>query len=783
MIDIKKLINIEKNKKNKKKKFVSTQDTLPFDTLYLDGIMELGNGLYSKSIQFTDINYQISKDDEKENIFLKYCEFLNSFDSSIKLQITINNSRINIDDFKKNIFFKGKSDKFDIYRYEFNNMLEGNLREGQNDIQKEMYLTFTVKASNQIDARKILTRVQNRIEDSFRRLNSKVISLKADDKTKILNKFFCDTQKEFTEYKSIKDCIAPDSFEFKHSHFKIGEKFARVLYLKTLPNFLTDHSFVELTEECNRMMLSINIEMVAQDEAVRYVKKQITGMEGNKIEYQKRASKSGYSTDILPSGLEDTLKHAQMLLDDIQNKNQKMFLVNVVWIHIADSLDELNKETENLKAIARKNLCTFSTLKYQQESGMNSTLPYGVNQLDIRRTLTTESLAILMPFNAQSLQEKRGIYYGISTLNKNMLIFDRNKSKNSSAFIIGTPGSGKSFAAKREMINVFLNTDDDILIIDPEQEYSRLVQSFGGEVINISAGSKNYINPLDMGRNYSDIEDPIALKSEFILSLCEFLVGGSGLTAKEKTIIDRCLKKTYVEYVQDFDNRKIPTLVDFHKTLESQNEHEAKDLALALEIYVKGSLSIFSHKTNININNRLVSFDIKDLGNQLKTLGMLVVLDFIWNRITKNREKGKRTWIYMDEIYLLFSNEYSIGFLFKLYKRARKWGGVPTGITQNIEDLLKSKEARSMLANSDFLLVFNQSPGDRQELGKLLQITDSQLSYITNSNEGEGLIINNGLIIPFLDRFPRESKLYKLMTTKVDELDSFKKGSGFDYEL
>jgi type IV secretory pathway VirB4 component len=472
------------------------------------------------------------------------------------------------------------------------------------------------------------------------------------------------------------------------------------------------------------------------------------------------------------------LEEAGELLDDLINKNQKMFFVSVVIVHFADSLELLKRDTNTLNNIARKYVCSLGILNYQQEEALKSVLPLGKNYLKISRTLTTESTAILLPFNIQELIQEQGMYYGKNAISKNLLIFNRLALKNPNGFILGTPGSGKSFTAKREMINVLLNTNDDVIIIDPEREYTKLAKNLGGEVIEISAGSGNYLNPLDMTENYSDNENPLCLKSEFIMSLCACLLGGSTatITAAEKTIIDRSLKKTYEKYFNSGFNKKyIPTLNDFQNVLESQNERAAKDLAVALELYTRGSLSVFSNKTNVNVDNRFVIYDTKDLGKQLKTMGLLIVLDNIWNRITENRQKGKRTWIYIDEIYLLFTTDYSANFLFELYKRARKWGGIPTGITQNVEDLLGNDLAKSMLANSDFLMMMNQAPTDRIHLANLLNISEAQLTYITNSNEGEGLLFSGNAIIPFEDKFPKNTELYRIMTTKVDEIAEYKK--------
>jgi type IV secretory pathway VirB4 component len=672
------------------------------------------------------------------------------------------------------------NDPFDKYRFEYNNMINSQLKKGRNDITKEKYITYTIKSDNLKDARSIFSSFDEKIITNFKRMGSSARVLTGTERAKTLhdilnlereNLFNCNI-KQINKYGHItKDVLVPDSLKFKFNYFCIGDKFAKIIFLRDFPSYLNDCFIADITDFSFNMLLTINIKSVLPDKAIKLVKKQITGMEANKLEYQKRASKSGYSQDIVPYELKHSLNQAEDLLNELLNKNQKMFLTNLLIMITADTKDELNKKTDSILSCARKFLCYMGTLNYQQEDALKSILPIGTNKLKVQRTLTTDSTAVLIPFTSQNIFQKNGMYYGLNSISKNMVIFNRKSLKNSNGFILGTPGSGKSFAAKREMINVLLNTNDDVIILDPESEYENLVKNFNGEIIKLSANTNNYINPLDLNQNYSDDEDPISIKSEFILSLCEILLNSkNGLTSKEKTIIDRCLKKTYTRYLQNFDKSTTPTLLDFHEILESQPETEATDISLSLEIYTKGSLSIFSKKSNVNYNNRFVSYNIKDLGNQLKTIGMLIVLDNIWNRITQNRQIGKRTWLYMDEAHLLFKNDYSANFIHELYKRARKWGCIPTSITQNVSEILQSNQAKTMTSNSDFLLIFNQSASDREELSKLLKISDTQISYVTNSQAGQGLLYTGEFTIPFFDNFPKHLNLYNMMTTKPDEI-------------
>ena len=773
------------NEKAKKVIPKTAQQTIPYLRAYDDGIIETENGRFSKTIKFHDINYQIARHDDKEDIFVKYCDLLNFFNSTIDVQITVLNKSVNQEVLEDKILIKKRGDSFDEYRQEYNEMLKRQIGIGRNDIQKEKYITLTVTANGIDEAKSIFGRLENETLGLIRRLGSYGEVLTIEKRLEVLHdvyrnghegEFFYKPQENRKRGLATKDLIAPDSFEFKRDYMRIGDKYARAIFLRDLPSFINDTFLSELTDFSFNMLLSINIKLIEPHIALRMINRQITGMEANKIEYQKRSLRSGYLEPFIPYELRYSLEEAQELLDQVMNKNQKLYLTNIAITHLADSMEELNRSTEAIMSVGRKFLCQMGTLNYQQEEGLTSTLPLGMNEINADRCLTTESTAVFIPFTSQELIQKNGMYYGLNAVSRNLIMFNRKSLKNANGFILGSPGSGKSFSAKREMVNVLLNTDDDVIIIDPEREYTRLVENFTGEVIFISAGSKNYINPLDMSIDYSDDDEPLMLKSDFILSLCEVIVGGrDGLTPKEKSIVDRCLRLSYSEYMQDFDQKKIPTLRDFYEIMIRQEETEAISLATALELYTTGNLSVFANKTNININNRLVCFDIKDLGKQLKTMGMLIVLDAIWNRITVNRDKGKRTWIYMDEIYLLFANEYSANFLFELYKRARKWGAIPTGITQNVEDLLQSELARRMLSNSDFIMMLNQAPTDRVELASLLNISESQLSYVTNSDPGQGLIFSGNSIIPFVDKFPQDTKLYRLMTTKVEEVSKIQK--------
>jgi len=750
--------------------------------MFEDGICQVDKELFSKTIRFSDINYQIAKREEQIDIFSKYCEFLNYFDPTINLQISIYNRHIKEEDFKEQMLIPlcDGEDDLNEYRKEYNTMLSEKALQGQNSIIRDKYLTFAIKAQSYEAALPILARLETDIMNNFKSLGCDNTTLSGVERLEHINSILNPHDSFTFQYDHLvasnlttKDFIAPDSFNFEEkSSFEFGDSIGQTLVLKNLPPDLSDKLLTEISDIPCNMTITLHIKSVEQEKALAVVKQKISFMEQQKIDEQKKAQKSGYDTEMIPHELRYSLNEAEHLLDDLQNKSQRMFKVTILIYTSADTIEELNDNVYKICSVARKNNCKVSNLNYQQEDAMNSILPLGKNHIEIERTLTTASTAIFVPFTTQELFQRGGMYYGLNSLSRNLIFLDRKLLLNPNGFILGTPGSGKSFATKREIENILLNNpNDDVLVVDPEREYSLLAEGFKGQVIHISAGSKNHINPLDITMDYADDDDPLVLKSEFILSLCELLVGGrDGLSGGEKTVIDRAIKLTYEKYFSNPAKNSIPTLKDFYKILNNQPEPQAKSIALSLELYINGSLSVFANPTNIDLKNRFIVFDIKDLGKQLKTFGMLVVLDQIWNRITENRKLGKRTWIIIDEIYLLFQNEYSANYLFELWKRSRKWGAIPTGITQNVEDLLISDLARRMLSNSDFIMMLNQATSDKVQLAKLLNISNQQLSYVTNSPAGQGLLFAGKSIIPFVDKFPKDTKLYKMMTTKIEEV-------------
>jgi len=550
----------------------------------------------------------------------------------------------------------------------------------------------------------------------------------------------------------------------------MGGKYGRVLFLKEYASYIKDSMINELTSLNRSLMLSIDIIPVPTDEAVREMQNRLLGVETNVTNWQRRQNANNNFSAVVPYDLEQQRKETREMLDDLTTRDQRMMFAVVTLVHLADSKEELDSDTETLQSIARKHLCQLTTLNWQQADGLVTALPLGLRRIDALRTLTTEALAVLMPFKAQEIWDRGGVYYGQNAISKNLIVADRRQLLNGNAFILGVSGSGKSFSAKKEMVSLALSTQDDIIVIDPESEYRPLIEGLGGQVINISATSPNHINAMDMEQGYGDGENPVVLKSEFLLSLCEQLIGAGKLSAKEKSVIDRCTAQVYRDYIRSGYHGVVPTLQDFHAELLRQPEKEAQDVALAIELFTDGSLNTFAKPTNVDTNARILCYDIRDLGKQLLPVGMLVVLDSIFNRIIRNRGLKRNTWIYIDEIYLLFQHEYSANFLFTLWKRMRKYQACGTGISQNIEDLLQSHTARTMLANSEFLIMLNQAATDREELAHLLNISDNQLSYITNVDSGRGLIKCGSAIVPFVDSFPRHTRLYQMMTTRPSDL-------------
>ena len=754
------------------------QDIIPVRAIWEDGIFLVGRNKYSKSFKFLDINYAVASKEDKEAMFLDYSALLNSLDTGATTKITINNRRINKLDFEKTILLDDANDELDKYRHEYNQMLV-NQAKNANEIVQEKIITISVYKDSVEEARNYFTRASTDLMNHFNTLGSKCIELDAKERLRIAHDFYrtgeetsfhFDIHETMRKGHDFRDFICPDTAELQKDYFMIGNRYGRAIFLKEYASYINDDMVSELTDLNRNMMLSIDVIPIPMDEAVREAENRRLGVETNITNWQRKQNANNNWSSIIPYDMEQQRNDSKEFLDDLTLRDQRMFLVVITVVITDDTKEKLESDTEAIKQIASKNLCQLGVLKYQQLDGLQTVLPFGVRKIDALRTLTTESLAVFMPFKVQEIRHENGIYYGQNAISKNMIIADRRQLLNGNSFILGVSGSGKSFAGKQEISSIRLRDPKaDIIIIDPEREYAPLVRALHGEVIKISATSNNHINAMDMNSGYGDGANPVILKSEFILSLCEQLIGSGNLGPKQKSIIDRCTANVYRVFQQGNYQGIPPTLQDFREQLLNQPEEESKEIALAIELFTNGSLNTFAMNTNVNTSSGLICYDILDLGKQLLPLGMLVVLDSILNRITSNRTKGKNTYIFIDEIYLLFQYEYSANFLFTLWKRVRKYGAFATGITQNVEDLLQSHTARTMLANSEFIIMLNQASTDRAELAKLLNISDLQMSYITNVGAGEGLIKVGSALVPFANRFPKNTELYKLMTTRPGE--------------
>jgi len=763
----------------------SVQKSIPVNKVYKDGIFQV-SGKFSKTWRFFDVNYKVASPEKQMELFMAYCSFLNALPVNATAKITLFNRTLNQKEFSRTLLMPFKADGLDQFRVEYNGLLADKAADSNNLIQ-EKYITISVEAKSLEDAKAFFNRVGTDLTTSLSRMDSVVREINLSERLRLFHDFFRPGEEQ--EYRfdltetmrrghSFKDAIAPDCLTFHKSHYEMGDHFGRTLFLRDYASFIKDDMITELMDYPRNMMLSIDIVPIGMDEAIKMVDKVIMSVDSDANRWQQRQNANNNFSANLPYQMEQMRKVGKEYMDDLTERDQRMMFAVVTLTHLADSMEQLDQDTESLQSRTRG--CEFSILKYQQEDGLNTVLPYGLRRIEAVRTLTTESTAVLMPFKSQEIQDRGGIYYGVNAVSHNLIICNRGNLLNGNGFILGVSGSGKSMAAKQEFASLALSTDHDLIVVDPEREYGPLVRAMGGEVITISASSaeNSYINALDLSSEYGDGKNPLVLKSEFIMSLCEQLMGSGEIGAKEKSIIDRCTANIYREYIKDYKGDP-PTLKDLHKDLMMQKEPAAHDIALALELFTTGSLNVFSHQTSINTNNRILCFDIQDLGENLKPIGLLVMLDAIFNRVIRNRREGKFTHVYIDEIYLFFANNsmgsrsninsYSGEFLYKCWKRFRKYGATLTGITQNVEECLLSDTARMMFANSEFLLMFNQAATDREELSRLLGTSDTQMDYVSDAPAGHGLIKVGGGIVPFINEFPKDTALYWLMTTKPGE--------------
>lgn len=762
----------------------SAQDTLPFRQMFPDGLCKLDDTTWSRCIEFADVNYQLAQPDDQTAIFEALCDMYNAHDSSIGMEITLPCHHMNREDFVKRIEIAAQGDDFDDLRELYTQMLRRQLEQGNNGLVKSKLLILTLEANDIHSARAKFSRIVLDALNHFKTMGALAKALDGREWLELLHGILHPDGERFSfdwdwlapSGLHVKDFITPSSFRFGAARrFQMGTKYCAASFLQITAPEMDDRILAELMDTDSDLLLSIHVRSMDQNEAIKTVKRKITDIDSMKIDAQKRAVREGFDMDIIPTDIATYAGEAKNILRDLQSRNERMFLVTFLLVNMADSKRKLDNDISRASSVAQKYNCQLTRLDFQQEQGFVSALPLGVNQIKIQRGLTTSALAIMMPFTTQEIfQGGDALYYGLNATSGNMILADRKQNKTPNGLILGTPGSGKSFSAKRSILNVFLITRDDIIICDPEAEYFPLVHRLHGQVIKISPTSRHHVNPMDINLNYSEDDNPLALKSDFILSFCELAAGGrNGLEPVEKTLIDRAVRSVYRLYIADPKPENMPILEDLYDEIKRQPEPEAQRVAAALELYVHGSLNVFNHRTNVDINNRLVCFDIKELGKQLKNLGMLVIQDQVWNRVSQNRDIGKSTWYFVDEFHLLLRGEVG-AWSVEIWKRFRKWGGIPTGITQNVKDLLASPEIENIFENSDFIYLLNQASGDRRILCERLNISSKQAGHISNSAPGEGLIVFGNVILPFKDDFPRDNELYDIMTTKPGEVANLK---------
>ncbi len=754
----------------------SVQQSIPIRRIYRDGIWQVGNK-FSRCWRFADINYLVASEADQRDMFMAYSSVINSLPTGASAKITINNRRLNGEDFQHSVLMRLKSDKLDKYRQEYNAILTEQAMSSSNLIQ-DKYITISVAKKQIEEARTLFKRVDIDLAKGFGRLDSGAKPLDNHERLRIFYDFFRPGEESSFRFDlselmrlghSFKDHIAPDGMRFLADHFEIGSQVGRVLFLRDYASFIKDTMLTDLSDFPRNLMVSIDILPVPTNEAIKLLQSQIMAVESDITRWQQKQNANNNFTAAIPYDLEQLRAENKEFLDDLTTRDQRMIFGNITLVHLADTLEQLNSDTETLQAVGNEGLCQFSILRYQQEDGLNTALPYGLRRVKAVRTLTTESAAVFMPFRVQEIQDAGGIYYGVNAVSKNLLICNRKRLLNPHGFILGVSGSGKSFSMKEAITFIALSTNDDIIVIDAEREYGDLVNALGGAVIEVSPNSPHHINPLEISRGYGAGENPVAMKSELLMSICEQQMGSGNLGAFHKSIIDRCTASVFHDLIASGGKARQPVLADWRNEIKKQPEREAQELALASELFVEGSLNMFAHATNVDISNRIISFDLYEMGEQLKPTALNVTLETIQNRVAANRLVGKYTWVFVDEVYLFFRYYYSAQFLYKCWKRFRKYAAAMTAATQNVEECLRSDTARMMFANSEFLVLLNQAATDRAELAKLLNISSNQMSYITDAEAGHGLLKVGGSIVPFANQWPRDTELYYLMSSTPGE--------------
>lgn len=761
----------------------SVQNTIPYHTMYRDGVCEVSENFYSMTVQFFDANYSIAEFEEQNNIFDKYCDVINLFDNTIHFQLTFENQNRSKKKLIQTIQIPEQNDDFNRIRTEYSEMLTDKLLKGSNGQSARKFLTFGIESTSYKSARAKLMSIKNDVIKGFKAFGVEARALDGTERLETLyyalnpygdENFVFDWDSMLHAGMDAKDFICPKSFKFNKQNFEIGNAYGAVWHMNILAGELSDEVLRNFLEMQNLFCVNIHAEPLDQITALKFVKKKLTNVEQMKIDEQKKASQSGYDPDILPPQIKMYIDDIEKLLSDLNSKNERLFHISISIRSYAKNKKELRLQGEMLKRICQKNNCTIFPYDYRQEQTLVSTLPLCHNNIPVSREMHTSGIAVFVPFTTKELfQDGQATYYGVNTLSGNMIRANRSRLKNPNGLILGTPGSGKSFSVKREILDCFLTTTDDIIICDPEGEYFPLVQALHGQLIRIASNSEQHINPMDITIDdylFSNPMEVIANKSDFLISLCEIIVGGRyGLSSEERSVIDKCVQRIYKTFIESNPVLEtMPLLSDLQHELEHEGE-VALRVFNSLEMFVNGSQNLFNHRTNIDLSNRIICFDIKELSNQLKKVGMLIVQDTVWNRVSENRNLKKITRYYIDEFHLLLKEEQTAKYSAEIWKRFRKWGGVPTGITQNVKDLLSSQEVENIFDNSDFVYMLNQAAGDRDILAEKLHISKEQMKFVTNSGPGEGLIRYDKVLLPFTDHFPMNTEMYKLMTTKPTE--------------
>lgn len=792
--------------KKKKPKAIprTVQQSLPYIEAYDNGVMQVDEGVFSKTFEFEDIAFQTKSEEEQHEIYENYMKFLNTITPKEDIFFTFVNG---VEDEKLKLEKVApimRGDKFDTYRKEIEKMIKEKLESSRNNISTKKYMTFKTEADDVDKAMKRISTLSGEIDSNFRKIirhPSKPLNL--SERLEVLNTILNSKQPNYwfkhdangnvsvdfgemaKQGLTTKDIIAPEVLKFKGNNFQIGDRFGQAMYLDNVANWMNTNFMADLCAVNFESCITLHISAIPQTDSIKMIHNQSVNITSEVMEKQKKAIQGGYNPDFISTDLKNAKDQVDRLQEDLMNRDQKMFYMSLVLVHFASTEEELKEQSNIIKNVAAKYMSSIKPLFMQQERGLCSAMPMGLDKTYMQRLLTTESLGVFIPFDELSQFDENGLYYGVNSINKSLIVYNRLKGQNYNGLVLGSSGSGKSFSSKREMTNAYLNTDADIYIIDPDGEYTPLANAFDGSIIKIAPGNGVYINPfdLDIDSTHDSDSNPLTMKTDFVCGMLETMLGnGARLTPIQKSIVDRCIRQIYNPYIEHLkelppdehgkrptiDRSQCPTMTSLFDALLNQPQQEAQNLALVMETYTTGSFDTFAHKTNVDLDNRMIVYDIKDIGTNLRELALKVCMNDVWNRMMDNKRKGKWTWFYIDEFHLLLSNQSTSEFLKTVWKRARKWQGVPTGITQNVEDLLNSSEARAIINNSSFVYMLNQSAMDRNMLKELLKLSDNDIEFVTNAEPGHGLIFNGRQAIPFSDNFPRNTELFKVMTTKAE---------------